>query len=307
MNQSPSKFSSSQKDIRQRLHEALRRFGYKQVDVSKETNIHHSTLSLWLQGKIKGHQVRIEETIENWLQNLYSNKPRFTKSFTSKFYQVREDIKKPKDLLFLKDTSEIYIPIQIKVNFNNREETTRILWNYNESVITPEQIAKIILDDNGLPNSFESDILNQIKRGLETYESNQIDCNRSDEEKICFIELEIKAEGIVVRDMFEWDLFESGNNPLEFAQLMVGDLGLPQVFENLICFEIHRQLYAFKKFLGTKDNLAFKSHRQKKSRGRVRNVNSLGDKIRKNVIKSDICFRPIHILDKWSPQLFFSE
>ena len=30
--------NSGEKDIRQRLHEALRRFGYKQVDVSKETS-----------------------------------------------------------------------------------------------------------------------------------------------------------------------------------------------------------------------------------------------------------------------------
>ncbi len=30
--------NSSDKDIRQRLHEALRRFGYKQVDVSRETS-----------------------------------------------------------------------------------------------------------------------------------------------------------------------------------------------------------------------------------------------------------------------------
>ena len=38
--------NSSDKDIRQRLHEALRRFGYKQVDVSKETSklIRHSPL-----------------------------------------------------------------------------------------------------------------------------------------------------------------------------------------------------------------------------------------------------------------------
>lgn len=66
-----------EKDVKQRLAEALKRYGYKQVDISKETGknkefltaigIHHSSLSLWLQGKLKGHQARIEDAIEAWL------------------------------------------------------------------------------------------------------------------------------------------------------------------------------------------------------------------------------------------------
>jgi hypothetical protein len=48
------------------------------VDVAKETGIHHSTLSLWLQGKVKGHFIKIEDTLNEWLDNLYSNKPRYT-------------------------------------------------------------------------------------------------------------------------------------------------------------------------------------------------------------------------------------
>lgn len=51
--------------------------------------IHHSTLSLWLQGKIKGHYVKIEETIEEWLQNVLANKPRFSKNSGSKFLQIK--------------------------------------------------------------------------------------------------------------------------------------------------------------------------------------------------------------------------
>ena len=33
--------------------------------------------------------MRTEETIEQWLQNLYSNKPRFTKKFSSRFYKLK--------------------------------------------------------------------------------------------------------------------------------------------------------------------------------------------------------------------------
>ena len=48
-----------EKDTRVKIHEALQKFNIKQVDVAKETGIHHSTLSLWLQGKVKGHFIKI--------------------------------------------------------------------------------------------------------------------------------------------------------------------------------------------------------------------------------------------------------
>lgn len=48
------------------------------MDVARETGVHHSTLSLWLQGKVRGHQIKIEDTLNEWLNNLYTNKPRYT-------------------------------------------------------------------------------------------------------------------------------------------------------------------------------------------------------------------------------------
>jgi transcriptional regulator with XRE-family HTH domain len=49
-----------EKDVRAMMQEALQKFNIKQVDVARETGVHHSTLSLWLQGKVRGHQIRIE-------------------------------------------------------------------------------------------------------------------------------------------------------------------------------------------------------------------------------------------------------
>ena len=37
------------------------------------------------------------------------------------------------------------------------------------------------------------------------------------EEKICFIEIDITIDGIVLKDRFEWDITEDSNNPVEFA------------------------------------------------------------------------------------------
>jgi DNA transposition AAA+ family ATPase len=47
--------------------EALAKYNIKQVDVAREAGIHHSTLSLWLQGKVKGHYIKIEDTLTEWL------------------------------------------------------------------------------------------------------------------------------------------------------------------------------------------------------------------------------------------------
>ena len=99
---------------------------YQKKQVKFNLDIHHSTLSLWLQGKIKGHQVRTEETIEQWLQNLYSNKPRFTKKFSSRFYKLKHG----KIVPFIATSTESvkasyfqtpeYIPISIKIDYDNR-------------------------------------------------------------------------------------------------------------------------------------------------------------------------------------------
>lgn len=92
-----------EKDVRSRVLEALQRYGLKQVDVARETGInltryitftlfigvHHSTLSLWLQGKIKGHVVKVEETLDQWLQNLYANKPRFVRNPGAQLNQMK--------------------------------------------------------------------------------------------------------------------------------------------------------------------------------------------------------------------------
>ena len=42
-------------ELKKRLQDIIQKYGIKQVDIARETGIHHSSLSLWLQGKITGH------------------------------------------------------------------------------------------------------------------------------------------------------------------------------------------------------------------------------------------------------------
>lgn len=97
------------KEAKARLQEIMNKYNIKQVEVARETGkcsnlqfvnysyftgIHHSSLSLWLQGKIKGHMVKITETIENYLENFMSNKPRMNTVHISKLSLLKSSINK---------------------------------------------------------------------------------------------------------------------------------------------------------------------------------------------------------------------
>ena len=48
-------------DLKKRLQDVIYKYNIKQVEVARETGIHHSSLRLWLQGKIRGHMVKIAD------------------------------------------------------------------------------------------------------------------------------------------------------------------------------------------------------------------------------------------------------
>lgn len=136
-------------------------------ELSKFTGIHHSTLCLWLQGKIKGHHVKIEETLEAWLQNLDSSQPRFAKNNpTTKFFGTKSvEFKEP-----VLETRAVEVPTR---NFNQEDELIpvridiesegiryreNISWNLNEPFLTPEAFSKNVAEENNLPISFEHEM-----------------------------------------------------------------------------------------------------------------------------------------------------
>lgn len=267
---------------------------------------------MWLQGKIKGHQVRIEETIEQWLQNIYSNKPRFTKSFSSRFYQVRDSNvfseEDQESMNIHENGGDEYIPIQVSVSHNGQIEKINVIWNYNEAVITPEMLTKIILEDNAWPASHEQEVLGILKKGIESHKkfTNAFDSNF--EEILCTIELNIVEDGIKLIDKFEWDICEERNNPGEFAKTLVADLSLPRKFENLVAFEIHRQLYSFRKYLSQNNqSMGLETFtRQKKIRGfRENNFLKIPELIRREPTTEATLFRLPKQLEQWGPTVQF--
>ena len=75
--------------------EALAKYNIKQVDVAREAGINHFTLSLWLQGSVKGNYINIEGDLAEWLDCLYSGRPRYTIHL-----ELELDGKKYKEMFF---------------------------------------------------------------------------------------------------------------------------------------------------------------------------------------------------------------
>lgn len=64
-------------DLKKRLFEIMQKYGIKQVDVARDSNINHSSLSLWLRGKLEGHIAKVPDAIETYLDNFMNGaKPR---------------------------------------------------------------------------------------------------------------------------------------------------------------------------------------------------------------------------------------
>ena len=200
------------------------------------------------------------------------------------------------------------IPIVIAVNHLNLTELIRIIWNYNEEVITPESLAKIIVEDNGYPQSIEFEISSSIKKAIENHKRFEIDFDPNYQENIFTIELNIQEGDFILVDNFEWDIYETQNNPYDIARVTVQELGLPMVFENLIAHEIHRQIYNYKKFLSQNSESVISETftRQKKIRGlRDPNFGRFPQLMRKTPVTPDTIIRNQSESENWCPNIDF--
>lgn len=236
---------SHDRDIRYKLNDALHKYGIKQVDVAKETGIHHSTLSQWLQGKAKGNMSRLEEAIENWLNNLYSNKPKLAGTNLSRLELLKG--KRERSKLF-EDFDSNYnfdnlIPINLNIELEGKKFKEIFFWNLNEPYLRIENYAKIITEDNQLPLAFEVEIINQMNKQITQYRKYE----KIEGEIIKQIKLDIRIGDIIYTDQFDWDINNPANLPEEFAKILCADLGLGSEFVLPICHSIREQILELQK------------------------------------------------------------
>lgn len=233
------------RNIRERFIEALQKYGFKQVDVSKDIKIHHSTLSQWIQGKAKGNTQRLEEAIESWLNNLYSNKPKLAGTNLSRLQLLKGKGEKNKlyDNFDSNYNFDNLIPININIELEGKKFKDIFFWNLNEPYLKEDDFAKILVDDNQLPAGFEGEIISQMKRQISQYKKYE----DIEGEILKTIKLDIRIGEIVYNDQIEWDINNPNNSPEEFAKCVCMDLGLGTEFILRISHSIREQILEYQK------------------------------------------------------------
>ena len=118
--------------------------------------IHHSSLSLWLQGKIKGHMVKISDSIESYLENFMSNKPRMNTMHISKLNLLKAPNTRIEDGDPLLDSAYnngfgTLVPIKLDIEADGKKLKENFLWDKNEPYLTLEAFAKILIEEQNLP------------------------------------------------------------------------------------------------------------------------------------------------------------
>jgi hypothetical protein len=189
------------KEAKVRLQEIMNKYNIKHVEVARETGkcfyllfssklilchsgIHHSSLSLWLQGKIKGHVVKITETIENYLENFMSNKPRMNTVHISKLSllkassnrgdvdqeMINYDSTQPSALTQNTNQPNLQlIPIKLDFEIEGVRLRDLFLWDKNEPYLSLDGFAKILMEEHNLPATFEQEIVGHLKKQINQF------------------------------------------------------------------------------------------------------------------------------------------
>jgi len=77
--------------LRHRLNEVMQKYGIKQGEVARDSNVNNSSLSLWLRGKLEGHIAKVPDAIETYLDNFLSGeKPRINSMHISKLNSLKQ-------------------------------------------------------------------------------------------------------------------------------------------------------------------------------------------------------------------------
>ncbi|KAL6605747.1 SNF5-domain-containing protein, partial [Neocallimastix californiae] len=145
------------------------------------------------------------------------------------------------------------VPIRIDIDLNGVKFRDSFTWNLNETLITPEYFAEIICEDFNLSHSvYQPVIVKAIKEQIDEYymysQTGETEGNEYKDTNNVY-DLDIIVGDQWLKDQFEWDLCNKRNNPEEFAEKLIEDLGLEPEFKTAIAHSIREQIQAHVKSL----------------------------------------------------------
>lgn len=280
----------NEKDLRTRINEAISTYNIKQIDIAKETGVHHSTLSIWLQGKGKPLNNRLEENVEKWLLNLQSKKPK-TNKITNRLHFLKA--KRERSTFNNVNTNHGFgnlIPINLYIDLESKKFKDQFLWDINEPYISVDFFAKLLVDENQLPSTFEDEIKSQMIKQINQFNTFE----RLEGEIIRPIKLEVRQGDKLLTDQFEWDINNPDNNTERFAANYAKDLGIGNEFILPIALSIKEQVLEFRKTCYMDKKFYYQMNN---------NTNKSSAYYSERVINSKRIFRDLYDFTEWQPNI----
>jgi hypothetical protein len=109
---------------------------------------------------------KIADTIEQFLENFMSSKPRMNTQHLSKLSLLKSPANRFADGEWEPHENDFghLIPIKLDIEVEQVKLKDNFLWDKNEPYITLEAFAKLLVDERNLGPCFEQDIISQMKR-----------------------------------------------------------------------------------------------------------------------------------------------
>jgi len=138
---------------------------------------------------------------------------------------------------------EALVPIRLDMDLEGQKLRDTFVWNKNEQMLAPEQLAEIICDDLDLnPVNFVPAITAAINQQLESFPTEGDNLLKEQRDQRVVIKLNIHIGNHSLVDQFEWDLAEEQNSPEDFARKLCADLGLGGEFVTAVTYSVRGQL-----------------------------------------------------------------
>ena len=193
-------------DVRTKLNEIILRYGLRPTDIAREIGLHQSSLSLWMQEKIKGHKVEIDKAISNFLDSFMANKSRWN-SHLPKLALLKANKEFDECNVPPYEDEDCLVPIELDFENEDRQLKDCFIWDKREQYLTVDMFARILVEENNLPPIFEHGIITEMKKKLAQ------PTRFVSGECIKTININVRIGEIILRDQFEWDICNSDNSP----------------------------------------------------------------------------------------------
>lgn len=142
------------------------------------------------------------------------------------------------------------IPIKLGIEFNGGSQklVDYFMWNPHDQYLTPTKFGALLVTELELPALIQSEIVSSINKQVsENLAASTFQL--PDNEYHVIVDLSVNLNRKLYKDKFEWDLKQTEITPDDFADTVVGDMGLSLEFRSAISHSLHEMIFRLKRDL----------------------------------------------------------